>query len=241
MRQLNDEVNQHPRRLPMFISVQHLNVGDIRTAKTYSGKLYNSILSGYRAHRNGSFFAAQSKYPLVFAELNQAIKMGDESTSTNALWESAFIHREIKDYDTAIEQFTKVLKSKSLQPQRRGLILEHRGETYYRMGKIDDGLADLQNSVSLYPEYMYSHIALAQLFARKNRDAEAIKQYTLVLDTERALSASQMLGGIASHLRMCYSERAAEYRKIGKIDLSNKDIRTREVFERSLMQDLPFR
>jgi hypothetical protein len=40
---------------------------------------------------------------------------------------------------------------------------------------------------------------------------------------------------------MCYSERAAEYRKIGKIDLFNKDIRAMEVFERTLMQDLPFR
>jgi tetratricopeptide (TPR) repeat protein len=184
---------------------------------------------------------SELKWDLSFAELQKAEELGSPETSLNALNESAFLHRELKQYDIALKQYNVVVNSKILPKDHRAYALFQRAELYTRTKKFQEAVQDFNEALKLDPTMIEVRFSRAEAYSGWNKLPEAISDYTFVIDHQNQKYPADILGGLESHLLLIYKQRAAVYERMGKSDLAQRDRQLAHLYDKQTLDALPFR
>lgn len=97
------------------------------------------------------------------------------------------------NYARAAEEYKKLLE---IKPDDKDLH-SHLGETYYKLGKMDEAVAELEEVMRLDPENWVQREAIGDIYSQKGDSDEALRQYerTLRINPNNAL-CNRKLGKI---------------------------------------------
>ncbi len=244
MKQLDQDITLHPTDANGYIrrGAAWMLDGDFENAQRDFSQALKIDPHSAQAHIGLSRVAtAERKWDVTFAELNRAQELGSPETILNVLNESAFLHRELKQYDIALKQYTTVLNAKALSQSKRCMALFQRGETFSRSGKNEAGLKDYNQALKLEPAMIEARIGRAIVYAKLNKLPESLADCTFVIEQERKKFPAQMAGGLQSHLSRMYKQRANVYERMGKHDLAVADLRSVQLYDRQTLDAMPFR
>ena len=103
------EVSLHPKSADLYLQLGHayFEDGDASNALSNYQKALATDPNCTQAHigMSRTYFGIGNN-KLGFAELQKAYTEGDRNVSTSALWESAYMHRELHQYDLALANRT---------------------------------------------------------------------------------------------------------------------------------------
>ncbi len=181
------------------------------------------------------WYQAQQQWPQAYAELQTATHLSSDEVANKALWESAFLHREQKDYCIASKQYEELLKRTKNEQERASLLFE-KGETLCRDGKYKLALEyceqALKLNANLIDAYSCRGLALSQL----GKINEAIADFSRVIALEHSADPPP-----PHLLTAVYTMRSNLYKVQGKADLARRDQSRSRSSQADLMNDMPFR
>jgi len=179
------------------------------------------------------------KWNLAFAELQKAKPLATQNTLRNILWESAYYHREIKEYQPGLQEFDALLKMQNLTSLKRAIALFQRAEIYARTGKPDLVLKEMNEVIRIDPLLTNAYKTRARALRLLNRPAQSLPDFNVAIEMEKVNYAKG--GGLSSDLVGLLKERASVYDRVGKRDLAAQDRALAQRYERQTLQDTPFR
>lgn len=189
-------------------------------------------------------YQEQQQYNRAFADLQQAAALGTEDVKLGALWEAAFLRREIKQLPAAVHQYDQLLnlmsKLKATKP-RQALVTVQRGETYHRMGNLTAAVADCDAALILDPDLNQAHMTRARMYAALHNLPKALADYNIIIAQEKKEKPGDFFGGLSSTLPTLYKERSDIYRALGKPELAVKDLKAAQQYQAQTLQAVPFR
>jgi len=118
-------------------------------------------LAGYYKNR-GSFDQAVQEY-------TKALEL--DPSFGYALNELAYAYSDIRNFEKALEYFQKYA---ALLPGDANPV-DSIGETYFRMGKLDESIAKYKEALKLKPDFLSSNIGLTYIYGLKEDYGEALK------------------------------------------------------------------
>lgn len=215
--------------------------GDAKNAIADFDKTLRLDPKSAKAHIGRSrVFQSVGKWEMAFRELSIAAKIGSLATAQRALWESAFLHRELNHYDIALQQYNMVLQTPIADKSQKAFVFFQRGECHLRMGKPEESLKDLNEAMKLDPDLLETRRIRARTYTKLNRLPEAVNDYTTVIAEENRRYPPKYLGGMATHVRDLYRERANVYKMLGKKDLEKRDLNLSLEYDKNMMDSIPF-
>jgi tetratricopeptide (TPR) repeat protein len=244
MGDIDKDITLHPNAAAGYIhrGAAWMLEGDAENAQRDFAKALQLDPHSAQAHIGLSrVYTAAQKWNSTFAELHKAEELGSPETALNALNESAFLHRELKQYDIAIKEYSTVIAAKSMPKSQRTYSLLQRGQTYGRTGKYQEAIRDYNQVVTLDPTVIEARVSRAHAYLTLKQLPQAVADCTFVIDLEKKKFPAELLGGIQSHLLQMYTERATAYEQMGKHDLALRDRQSARVYERQTLEAVPFR
>lgn len=241
--QLNHEIVLHPTDSSLYIcrGDNFLTDGEYENASKDFNKALKldpkSALAHIGKSRTLRVLGTTSE---IFAELEKARLNSSEENSAKALWESAFLHREMKDYAVALQEYKQLNKSKFNGNASRAYAKFQTGETLIRLGKIKEGMAYFNTATQLDPTI--------RLFEPRAQVHYVLKEYKLSID-DYTSAIKQILSPKPSldfddnleHLPELYRQRAAAYKAMGRSDLQARDLHLAASAQKQTYNDAPFR
>ena len=161
--------------------------------------------------RLGKYAEAVRDYALVNGSGARAETLSNE----------ALCRKGLKDYDGAIDCFSRALKLKPLS----SILLHYRAECYFRRHDYKKAEADLTDAIVLDPKNSAYYYARATYRHQAGSFEDAVRDYTVALGDPR-------LHGLA------YQGRAKSYRSLGQVNLAEKDEKAAATASKSLEGDL---
>jgi len=183
------------------------------------------------------------RYNEGFQELQKVEQSDNKDDATSALWESAFIHREMKQMNIAIEQYNTVIKRGLVGKTRQAWALFQRGELYLRIGQLDKALPDINQAIKMEPNVVIFRTVRAQLYNVTNKPKDELADLTFGIESEKKENQQDAMGlsSVRGHLPEFYRRRSACYQKLGKPDLAQADLKAAKDSEHADMEVAPFR
>ncbi len=163
------------------------------------------------------------KWPLAFSELQQAVRMAPPSIGVDALFESAFLHKDLQQFAESLADYNKVLQSGLLSKQRQAAAFQQRGELYMRMSKREQAIADLTSALANDPSLLQAHLVRGRMYAQLRKLDLALADYTWVINSDPEKITGDGVSGFVSRVPEAYRERARIYQSMGRLDLARKD------------------
>jgi tetratricopeptide (TPR) repeat protein len=243
MKAIDAEIALHPKSPTGYIHRGNAQLleGDFKSAANDFSKALELDPHSAQAHIGLSRVnTAQQKWDATFSELHRAQELGPPETALNALLESAYLHRELKQFDVALQQYNTLIKSKVLSKPRMALAFFQRGELYQKTGKAEAAIQDFKSALAMDPMLIDAYIARAQTYSILHKPNEALADYTFAIEAEEK-EKDRDVTGMDSNLLLLYKSRANEYDRLGKKNLANRDRQTAHNRERSIMNFMPFR
>lgn len=211
--------------------------GDATKAMQDYDKALSLDAKNAKAHVGKSrAYQGLGKTALAFNELKLAASVGTSEEAHLALFESAFLHRELRQYDAAIQQYDIVMKTPFKDKARTAYARFQRGECYFRMNKLTPALVDLNDSLKIDPEIPSARRILASLYMRVDRPEDALREYDRVIEKERKETMD-----LGTDLPDLYRERAAVYKRLGRTMMQKRDLGLAEKTRSSTYDLAPFR
>jgi tetratricopeptide (TPR) repeat protein len=243
MSELNNLIKLHPQSPELYLqrghaylmdgdSVNALN--DFKKALVVDPKCAGAHIGISRVMRGMGNFGAG------FEELHKAEQLGNGDVATSALWESAFVHRERKQMDIALEQYNSVIKRGLVGQSRQAFALFQRGELYLRINQLDKAIPDLNAAIKLEPNMVLARMCRSSLYSRINKPNEALADLNSAIATEKATNAVDPFGGLRGQLARLYKNRAEVYQKLGKNDLAQRDLKAEKEAQMNAIEIAPF-
>src|SRR5262249_31944818 len=140
---------------------------DFNAALKIDPKCGVAYLGKSRAYQCLHNFAA------AFAELEKAGQLGPEAVKTAALWESAFLNRELKQYKISLLQFDTLLKTRKLDRYDKAFAYFQRGECLVRTNNFAAGVKDLDAALLLEPIMVNARLTRARTLAGLRKPKES--------------------------------------------------------------------
>ncbi len=153
---------------------------------------------------------------LGFAELQKAYTEGDSNVSTSALWESAYMHRELHQYDLALAQFGQVIKLGLVGKQRQAAALFERAAIYQNLNRQQQALADLNEFNQTRSSRNPVSKDRANTFIVLKKYKEALADLSVAIELAKNTEVS-------SWYIPCLGQRSLVYRCLGQNELASKD------------------
>ena len=124
--------------------------------------------------RRGAVHLERAEYTKAIFDLSQAIRLDPHFLD--------FLHRgqaylDSGDYEHALEDFNEVASRNS----ELAIAYYYRAETYRRLGKLDEALADCQKSLQKDPQNPNTYLKRGQLYDVMKQAAKAVDDYTMTL------------------------------------------------------------
>jgi len=183
-----------------------------------------------------------TKYQLAFGELQRAEALaGNSDLATSALWENAFLHREVNQMDIALEQYNAVLKKGLVGRSRQAFAQFQRGELYMRIGKFDKARPDIDAAIKVDPDVVIFRLARSHLFESLNKPDQALAEINQAIAIEQRKDRADSQGDLGWHLGQLYEARATLYRRLGRKDLAARDWKAQRGYQRNMVDMMPFR
>ena len=190
-------------------------------------------------------YQSSKSWRQAFADLETAAKLGRPPISLAAMKYSAFLHRELHQYDIGLKEYTKVIDSGRLNQKQKAYTVFQRGELYARINKPDPALVDYNLAVKLDPALNIVYLMRARLYAsgEKAQDTlqkalqKALVDYTHFLDCNKM----PLPGQVGSQVVSAYRERAAIYERTGHPELAKRDRLFAEKCQQDWLDLAPFR
>jgi len=177
-------------------------VADYTTAISYVSNKADHYLN------RGRSYNSLRKFDLAIADMTKAISL--DGTNISAFFGRGYAYMELKNNPPAIADFTKVI---ALDPKESEAFY-NRGTIYYRQQKYSLAVADLDNYIDLNTSNEknladgYENRGLAYFYLGNTN--QAIADYTKAIEYNPVL-------------KNAYLNRAAAYRKVGKLTLAEDD------------------
>jgi tetratricopeptide (TPR) repeat protein len=242
--ELNAAITKNPHSPDGYIHRGNAQVleGDLDSAIKDFNQALRFDPHSARAHIGLSrAYQASTDWAPAFSELRKAAEIGSKTTSVNALWESAFVHRELKQYDVALKQFDIVINSKILSPASQAYAILLRAETYMRMGKPKEGFADVTAGLKLDPHLLQLYIAQARALTALGKYQQAVSNYDRVISFFTKKYPSGTMGAMRTNLATLYNERSRLYTVMGRKDLAREDMILKSHLEKETINGMLFR
>jgi tetratricopeptide (TPR) repeat protein len=163
-------------------------------------------------------YAKLKKTDLAQKDLQKA---GDESDNKDAAEAAKHMASQFyndKEFDKAIECFTKCLKH---EPNNY-LIYYNRAMCHKQLKKNEDAIYDFEKCIDLNNEYIMAHIMLGRVYTSKNQIEKAIKAYSNSLKIKDN-SAIYFDRGCLYNQLQDYDKAIKDFTKCCDIDGSNSD------------------
>jgi tetratricopeptide (TPR) repeat protein len=244
LKELDDSVKQHPQSPAGYLhrGQAYLEDGDSENALKNFHKALAVDPRFAPAHIGISrVMQGLGNYPAAFTELRKAAELGDNDVATGALWESAFLHRELKQMDIALDEYTTVLKKGLVGKSRQALAIFQRGETYLRINQLDKALSDLNAAINLDSNVLLFHVMRAEAYLALNKPNQALTDLNVAIETSRKTTLSAFTHGVSNRMVSLYRKRAAIYQKLGKKELAERDLKLAKDDEAEILNIAPFR
>jgi len=87
-----------------------------------------------------------------------------------------------RDYDRAIEYFTKAINQGGQSTKNLAITHKYRAFAYNAKGKFDDAIEDLNKAIELDPKYYAAYSDRGVAFAEKNQDDLALADFYKAID-----------------------------------------------------------
>jgi lipoprotein NlpI len=106
------------------------------------------------------------------------------------LAKSARAAQDRGDLAAAIHLYTQAISAGDLSPENLAIVLNGRGIVYWRMGQLDQAIADYNKAIATEPNYVPAYDGRALAYRDKNLTEKAIADYdtALRLDPEDAFA-----------------------------------------------------
>ena len=125
----------------------------------------------------GATYLSLGDYEKALIDLNYALELAPGSNW--ALEKRGFVHESCKRYDPAIADYTQ-----RLAHDDDSWSLAHRGYSYYKLGRPEEGLVDLSAALSISPEYVWALIKRADLYDDIGRYPDSLADFDAALRIE---------------------------------------------------------
>lgn len=181
------------------------------------------------------------KWPEAFAELQKAAQVATPAFAVDAIFEAAFLHRELSQYSQALAEYNQVVNSGLLSKKRLSYAIFQRGEVYFRTNKFDLALADANAAIKADPEFMLPRLMRARLYTRDNNFNAALADCSYIIKCGGEKFTGGAYKSLGGEAKDAYEERALIYHKIGRDDLAKKDRAAARGDEKDTLEMMPFR
>jgi tetratricopeptide (TPR) repeat protein len=185
-------------------------------------------------------FQQNQEWPQALAELDKAMVLGNPVESAKALLESAFIHREIKDYGRALKQYDTVLKKDLGSRRNNAFAIFQRAECLVRMGRQAEALPSLNAAAALDPYNIDLFMVRAQVNFVLKKYRQSLADYTTVINAQKKRGQQQWLGNITVSLADTYNQRANVHQILNEKNAEKEDREAAKAIERQEQIDMPF-
>lgn len=125
--------------------------------------------------------------------------------------EQALLLARENDHTKAIELYTTCLNTKGLSDVVRGGVLVNRGNSYKRIGRSVQALADFSQAILLDPTNTMAYNNRGNVLRSENRLAEAIEDFTKAIE-------------LSPRNTMIYNNRANAYKSMGEYGKAAADM-----------------
>jgi len=244
MSDLNTLIKLHPQSPELYLQrgQVYLMDGDSENALNDFKKALAVDPKSAGAHIGISrVMRGMGNFSAGFQELKKAEQSGGNSdVATSALWESAFVHRELKQMDIALEQYNTVLKKGLVGQSRQAFALFQRGELYLRINQFDKGIPDLNAAIKMEPNVVLFRIVRSQLYSSLNKPNEALADLNAAIAIEQKMIQLDPFGGLRGKMVQLYQSRAQVYRNLGKNDLAERDLKSVKASQVDALDVVPF-
>jgi tetratricopeptide (TPR) repeat protein len=150
-------------------------------------------------HKDGHLDAAEN-------EDSEALKIN--SASASVYYDRGLVRADQGNHQAAISDYSDAIK---LNPTK-DRIYKSRALSYSKINQFDKAIADYSKSLELQPDNYNARVARAECFVGAHRYAEALTQYSELIR-------------LKPHNTKAYVARASLYKKMGKNDLAEKDLK----------------
>lgn len=144
----------------------------------------NTFYSWYKIKKQTQIIAKQKNKKESLKYIISEFDKIDKSNN-KFLFDLANFHKNSKEYEKAVEYYSKILENLSDDSEVRSDILYRRGGSYERMGKYKKADEDLLLAIKLNPDdaYYLNYLAYSWL-ERKHKIDESIEMLKIAFDLE---------------------------------------------------------
>ncbi len=243
MTKINEEIKANPKSVPILLTRANIYMldGDVENSRLDFNKVVELDPRCAKAHIGlGRLFKFDQKWPQALVEFKKAEQVSKPEFAIDAVWEAAFMHRELAQYPQALVEYNQVINSRLLNKNRLPFALLQRGELYLRSGQCKLALADFDRCLKLDPTLMLGFLNRGRAHAADGQREKAIADYTKVITTEYKKLAVDDLGTHKSVTNKALLERSDIYAKMGRHDLAEQDRATARKNDRLMLDIAPF-
>jgi tetratricopeptide (TPR) repeat protein len=243
MEQLNAEVRSHPNSTSPLLErgSWYLLDGDFDNGMADFDRALVVDPRCARAHIGKSrLYKGHNQTQMALAELQKAARLAPPNFAVDAVFESAFLHRELAQYPQALAEYDKVLKSGFLSKKRQAYAVFQRGEIYLRTGKFEAAIVDFCSALQKDPTLILAQLMRARAYTSLNDLKPALADYNAIISLGQKSQSAESDAVFSADLPAAFRERAAIFERLGRKDLALKDKAAAQNFERQTMDLAPF-
>jgi len=242
--QLNQAIRTNPKSATVWLERGNYYMNDTETEHAMAD--FNKAIAidphcGKAYIGRNRLYQFMRKWPLAFSELQTAAKMAAPEIGIDAMYESAFLHKELQQNSEALAEYGKVLKSGLLSKKRLACAFMQRGEVNLRMKKPEAATSDFSAALKSDPKLQHAYLLRARLYFSAKKFNQALADYSYIIHSDPEKFSGDGAGGYSSGIPEALRERANVYQAMGLGDLARKDRAAALSNERQTLDIAPFR
>jgi len=177
----------------------------------------------------------------ALAALKKAIELGPADVSMDALYLQASVHKDQGKFQTALEEFTRVIKSNLFSKRRLARVYVQRGMVHDRMNAKPASISDYTNAIKLNPDFGKAYLFRANAYSDMGDFKHADENYSVVEKNIENVSSADRKPDFELVKADLYRFRAEYYKRIKRPDLARINNKKRLREERDDVDISPFR
>jgi tetratricopeptide (TPR) repeat protein len=237
MAQLNKSVAEKPRQAMPYIhrGLALLGDGDEAAVNDFKKALALEPQSALTHIAMSRWYQSQQQWPQAFSQLQTASHLSTPEVSTKILWESAFLHRERKDYSIAIKEYEALLQRTKNSHDRASILFE-KGEAYCRDHRFKLAFECCDQALKLNSNLINAYSCRGLALSQLGKINEAIADFSQVIALEHSATPPP-----PQLLKDVYTMRSNLYTYQGKTALAKRDKSRSRSGQAELLKEMPFR